>query len=703
MAMRPALLDPLFSPLDSLPGIGPRTGELYARLLGRESIDDCRVIDLLFHAPYSLIDRRQQPGIAYAPQGSIVTITGRVDRHQPSPRGRPNVPYRVFLHDDTGELALTFFRVKGNWLEKALPIDETVIVSGKVDWFNGRASMVHPDYMVREAEAESLPLVEPVYGLTAGLSPRPLRKSIEAAVARVPDLPEWMDETVLRQQGFESAQACFHRLHAPRDETDIAPQAPARRRLAYDEFLAGQLSLSLVRQRLRKVAGTPVRATGKLSGPVIAALPFSLTASQSGAVGDILADMSGSERMLRLLQGDVGSGKTAVALMAMLAAVESGGQAVLMAPTEILARQHHATLAKMAAPAGVTIDVLTGRTKGKERDAILERIASGETQMVIGTHALFQDAVNYRQLALAVVDEQHRFGVHQRLRLTAKGISPHMLVMTATPIPRTLVLAAFGDMDVSKLTEKPAGRKPIQTVTIPTERTDEIIERLDSALSQGKKAYWICPLIEESEETDTMSADERYQSLVHRFGKDVGLVHGRMAGPEKDAVMLAFKSGEIRVLVATTVVEVGVDVPDATIMVIEHAERFGLAQLHQLRGRVGRGDEASTCILLYKGPLSDAGRARLSILRQTEDGFLIAEEDLKLRGEGELLGTRQSGTPGFRIASLEAHGDLLEIARKDAAYLIERDPDLTTERGHALRTLLYLHRRDEAIRFLRAG
>ncbi|RVN52609.1 ATP-dependent DNA helicase RecG [Sinorhizobium meliloti] len=701
--MRPALLDPLFSPLDTLPGIGPKTGELYARLLGRETVEDCRVVDLLFHIPHSLIDRRRQPGIAHAPNGAIVTITGRVDRHQPAPSGRSNVPYRVFLHDETGELALTFFRVRGNWLEKALPIDETVIVSGKVDWFNRRASMVHPDYMVRAAESENMPLVEPVYGLTAGLTSRPLRKSIEAAVARVPDLPEWLDEALLRQQGFKSAKESFQRLHEPRDETDIDAQAPARRRIAYDEFLAGQLSLSLVRQRLRKVAGTPIPPTGRLSGPVIAALPFSLTNSQSAAVDEILADMSGADRMLRLLQGDVGSGKTAVALMAMLAAVESGGQAVLMAPTEILARQHHATLSRMAAPAGITIDILTGRTKGKERDAILERIASGETQLVIGTHALFQDAVIYRQLVLAVVDEQHRFGVHQRLRLTAKGISPHMLVMTATPIPRTLVLAAFGDMDVSKLTEKPAGRKPIQTVTIPNERTDEIVERLDAALRQGKKAYWICPLVEESEETDAMSADERYQSLARRFGKDVGLVHGRMAGPEKDAVMLAFKNGEIRLLVATTVVEVGVDVPDATIMVIEHAERFGLAQLHQLRGRVGRGDEASTCILLYKSPLSEAGRARLSVLRESEDGFLIAEEDLKLRGEGELLGTRQSGTPGFLIASLEAHADLLEMARKDAAYVIDRDPELTSERGQALRTLLYLFRRDEAIRFLRAG
>ena len=701
--MRPALLDPLFAPLSSLPGIGPKLGELFARLLGEESIEDCRVIDLVFHFPHSIVDRRNQPGIANAPPGVIVTITGRVDRHQPPPPGKSNQPYRVFLHDETGELALTFFRVKGNWLEKALPVDETVVVSGKVDWFNGRPSMVHPDYMVRLGEADSLPLVEPVHGLTAGLTSRVLRKVVEAAVARVPHLPEWIDEALVQRQGFPSAFDAFHRMHDPRDETDLDPQAPARRRLAYDEFLAGQISLALVRQRLRKVAGRPVTATGALSRPVIDALPFSLTGSQQTAIAEVLKDMAGEQRMLRLLQGDVGAGKTAVALMAMLAAVESGGQAVLMAPTEILARQHFSTLSRMAAPAGLTIDVLTGRTKGRERDAILERIASGETQIVIGTHALFQDNVAYRDLVLAVVDEQHRFGVHQRLRLTAKGISPHMLVMTATPIPRTLVLAAFGDMDVSKLTEKPAGRKPIQTVVVPQERTGEIVERLRTALAEGKKAYWICPLVEESEESDLMSVEERHATLRSVFGDAAGLVHGRMSGPEKDAAMLAFKNGETRLLVATTVVEVGVDVPDASIMVIEHAERFGLAQLHQLRGRVGRGEEASSCILLYKGPLSENGRARLSILRETEDGFRIAEEDLKLRGEGELLGTRQSGTPGFLVASLEAHGDLLEIARKDAAYVLERDADLLSPRGEAIRTLLYLYRRDEAIRFLRAG
>lgn len=700
--MRPALLDPLFAPLSSLPGIGPKLGELFARLLGQESIEDCRVVDIVFHFPHSIVDRRNQPGIAHAPQGVIVTITGRVDRHQPPP-ARTNQPYRVFLHDDTGELALTFFRVKGNWLEKALPLDETVVVSGKVDWFNGRPSMVHPDYMARLGEADNVPLVEPVHGLTAGLTSRVLRKVVEAALARVPHLPEWIEKTLLQRQDFPSAFDAFHRLHDPRDETDLDPQAPARRRLAYDEFLAGQISLALVRQRLRKVAGRPIVATGALSRPVIDALPFSLTNSQQTAIAEVLKDMAGEQRMLRLLQGDVGAGKTAVALMAMLAAVESGGQAVLMAPTEILARQHFATLSRMAAPAGLTIDVLTGRTKGRERDAILERIASGETQIVIGTHALFQDNVAYKDLVLAVVDEQHRFGVHQRLRLTAKGISPHMLVMTATPIPRTLVLAAFGDMDVSKLTEKPAGRKPIQTVVVPQERTGDIVDRLRAALAEGKKAYWICPLVEESEESDLMSVEERHAALAGIFGNAAGLVHGRMSGPEKDAAMLAFKNGETRLLVATTVVEVGVDVPDASIMVIEHAERFGLAQLHQLRGRVGRGEEASSCILLYKGPLGETGRARLSILRETEDGFRIAEEDLKLRGEGELLGTRQSGTPGFLVASLEAHGDLLEIARKDAAYVLERDPDLTSERGEAIRTLLYLYRRDEAIRFLRAG
>jgi len=700
--MRPSLLDPLFASLSSLPGIGAKTGELYARLLGRESLDECRIIDLVFHVPSSIIDRRNQPGIALAPQGSIVTVTARVDRHQPAPRNS-NQPHRVFLQDDTGELTLVFFRAKGNWLEKQFPVDETVMVSGKVDWFNGRPSMVHPDHVARITEGESLPLVEPIYPMTAGLSAKVLRKTIEGALAKLPELPEWLDGALLKQEDFAGTTEALRQIHHPEDEQDIDPQAPARRRLAYDEFLAGQLSLALVRSRLRKTPGVPVRPTGVLSKKVTEALPFSLTSSQSAAVADILQDMAGEDRMLRLLQGDVGAGKTVVALMAMMAVVESGGQAVLMAPTEILARQHQATLVHMARSTGVRIEVLTGRTKGRERDALLERIAAGEIDIVIGTHALFQDAVGYHNLQLAVVDEQHRFGVHQRLRLTAKGLSPHMLVMTATPIPRTLVLAAFGDMDVSKLTEKPAGRKPIQTVIVPGERLEEIIHRLQSAVAEGRKVYWICPLVEETEESKLMSVEERHSVLSQFFGDQVALIHGRMSGVEKDEVMAAFKRGESRLLVATTVIEVGVDVPDATIMVIEHAERFGLAQLHQLRGRVGRGSEASSCILMYSGKLSENAQARLKIMRETEDGFVIAEEDLRLRGEGELLGTRQSGTPGFAIASLEHHADLLEIARKDAHYLLDKDPELESARGQAIRVLLYLFRRDEAIRFLKAG
>ena len=705
--MRPFELDPLFRSAESLPGIGPRLAALLAKATGRESAEDCRIIDVLMHAPHGLIDRTRRPLITEAPEGVIVTIAVRVDRHQPSPRGRRNVPYRVFVHDESGEMALTFFHAKAAWLEKLLPVGENVLVSGKVEWFNGRPSMVHPDHIVAEAEADSLPLIEPVYPLTAGLSSKAVRKAVEAALPLIPDLSEWADKHLVTRSTLPAFGEALRRLHSPRDAADMDAQAAHRRRLAYDEFLSGQVSLALVRRSLRKLPGVAVKAEGRLRARILSALPFSLTGSQTRAVDAILADMARDERMLRLLQGDVGSGKTAVALIAMADAVEAGGQAVLMAPTEVLARQHHATLTRFAESAGIRVDILTARAKGRERADILERMASGAAQIIIGTHALFQESVAYANLTLAIVDEQHRFGVHQRLRLTAKGTAPHMLVMTATPIPRTLVLSAFGDMDVSKLTEKPAGRQPVQTVAVPEERIGDIVARLRTALDEGRKAYWICPLVEDSEESDLMSAETRHKALAKALGPAleplVGLVHGRMGGEEKDAAMAAFKRGETRLLVATTVIEVGVDVPDATIMVIEHAERFGLAQLHQLRGRVGRGSEASSCILLYRGPLGETASARLKVLRETEDGFVIAEEDLKLRGEGEVLGTRQSGMPGFRLASAVAHADLLEIARDDARALLETDPELVTPRGEAMRRLLYLMRRDEAIRFLRAG
>ena len=702
--MRPSLLDPLFVPLTSLEGVGPKVADMIEKVVPADLTDRRgRAGDLLFTLPHSIIDRRNRPGIAFSPAGAIVTLDLRVDRHQPAPRGNRSVPYRVYAHDDTGEIGLTFFHAHAAYLEKSMPVGENIVVSGRMEWFNGRPTMVHPDHIALAGQADGLPLLEPVYPLTAGLSSKVLRRAIGQALARLPQLPEWLDADIKRRQTFPLFDEALQRLHNPTDPIDVSPENPAWRRLAYDELLAGQISLALVRARTRRLSGRPLKGDGRIVEHLRAALPYSLTRSQEQALAEINADLASSDRMLRLLQGDVGSGKTVVALLAMARAVEAGGQAALMAPTEILARQHFATITPLAARAGLTTAILTGREKGRERAEILAGLESGAINIVVGTHALFQEPVVYRDLVLAIVDEQHRFGVHQRLAITAKGDAPDMLVMTATPIPRTLVLTAFGDMDVSRLTEKPAGRQPIRTVTLPLDRLDDLIGRMRDAIADGQKIYWICPLVEESEEIKLMSAEDRHAMLQSIFDDPVGLVHGRMKGAEKDEAMRAFKAGETRILVATTVIEVGVDVPDATIIVIEHAERFGLAQLHQLRGRVGRGDKPSSCVLLYKDPLGETAKRRLSVMRETEDGFLISEEDLKLRGEGEVLGTRQSGTPGFQIARIEFHADLLETARDDARLLLSRDPELQTERGAAIRLLLYLFGRDEAVRLLRAG
>jgi ATP-dependent DNA helicase RecG len=701
--MRPSLLDPLFAPVTTLDGVGPKLAGLLKTLLLPSGSDAAlRVRDLLLHLPSSVVDRRQRGEIAMAPEGGIVTLTVRIDRHQ-APGRASTMPYRVFAQDETGEIALTYFRAQSGWMEKLLPVGETMVVSGRVEWFNGRPQMVHPDFVCSLEEAETLPLVEPVYPLTAGLSAKVLRKAIAASLAEVPVLAEWIDPAVVAKHSFPPFKAALDRLHAPEDALAIDPLGAPWRRLAYDEFLAGQLALALARQKVKKARGRPLKGDGSRTKKVIAALPFTLTEGQAQAIAEIDADMADGERMLRLLQGDVGAGKTVVALMAMARAAEAGAQSALLAPTEILARQHAQGLAAYAEAAGLRMTLLTGRDTGRTRTEKLAAIAEGRTDIVVGTHALFQDAVEYHDLGLVVVDEQHRFGVHQRLSLTAKGRTPDLLVMTATPIPRTLVLAAFGDMDVSKLQGKPAGRKPITTVAVPMERLAEIVARAGKAMDDGDKLYWVCPLVEESEKSDLMAAEERHRQLAGIFGDRVGLVHGRMTGEEKDAAMADFKAGRTRIIVATTVIEVGVDVPDATIIVIEHAERFGLSQLHQLRGRVGRGSKPSSCVLLYRAPLGETAKARIAVMRETEDGFRIAEEDLKLRGEGDLLGTKQSGLPGFRVARVEVHGDLLETARDDARLVLTRDPELETPRGEALRTLLYLFGRDDAIRLLRAG
>jgi ATP-dependent DNA helicase RecG len=699
--MRPNLLNPLFAALTTLTGVGPKLDRLYRGLLGREQ--GARIIDLLFHLPTGAIDRRARPKLRDVVPDTIVTLAVTIARHRPSPPHRPRAPYQVYASDETGDLILTFFNARRDYLEKLLPVGERRYVSGTIGLYDHMLQMVHPDRVVDEAGLARLPLVEPVYPLTEGLSLNQVRKAMEAALARLPDLQEWQEASWVGRERYPSFADALQAIHHPAAPTGVSPDSRAWMRLAYDELLAGQVALALVRAHVRRPAGRVTLGTGALRKQLIAALPYSLTGSQTAAVADIAADLAKPERMLRLLQGDVGSGKTVVALLAAATVIEGGRQAALMAPTEILARQHFGTIAPLAEAAGIEVAILTGRERGRERSHILEQLRHGGIHVLVGTHALFQDDVEFRDLGLAVVDEQHRFGVHQRLALARKGEAVDMLVMTATPIPRTLVLTYFGDMDISELREKPAGRQPIDTRTLPLDRLDEVVDAIGRALAEGRQVFWVCPLVEESENTDLAAAEDRFAELKKAFGAKVGLVHGRMKGADKDAAMARFAAGETRLLVATTVIEVGVDVPQATVMVIEHAERFGLAQLHQLRGRIGRGSGQSTCLLLYRAPLGETAKARLEIMRETEDGFRIAEEDLKLRGEGDVLGTRQSGVPGFRIARIEVHGSLIGTARDDAQLVLARDPTLSSERGEALRLLLYLFERDEAIRLIRAG
>jgi ATP-dependent DNA helicase RecG len=691
--MRPALLDPLFAPLSALPGVGPKNARAFDRLLGRA---EARALDLLFHLPVGALDRRARPKIRDAVVDAIATLHVRVTEHRPPPANRKG-PLRVLVEDDTGDVELVFFLNNFEWVRQKLPIGAVRWVSGKLELWDGHLQMVHPDRVMDEEDLARMSPVEPVYGLTEGLYPRTVQKAAQAALARLPALPEW---TAGPQSGLSFAEA-LRRLHGPETPGDVEPTGAAWRRLAYDELLANQLALLMVRARLKVANGRRSPSEGRLAARVLAGLPYALTGAQTRAIAEISADLAAPRRMIRLLQGDVGAGKTIVALIAMCHAVEAGRQAAMMAPTEILARQHIERMAPLAE--GLRLELFTGRDTQAQRRDKLGRLAAGEIDIAIGTHALFQESVVFRDLGLAVVDEQHRFGVHQRLALSGKGEAADLLVMTATPIPRSLALTYFGDMDVSVLDEKPPGRTPIDTRVLPLERLEEVVAAIGRAVASGARAYWVCPLVEESEEVDVAAADARAEALRHFFGAGVGLVHGRMKGPEKDAAMERFQRGETQVLVATTVIEVGVDVPEATIMVIEHAERFGLAQLHQLRGRVGRGAGRSTCLLLYKGPLGLAGRARLEILRETEDGFRIAEEDLRLRGEGDVLGARQAGAPGFRVARLEWHEDLLLAARALAEKVVGEDERLAGEANRPLRLLLWLFEREAAVKLMEAG
>ena len=704
--MRPSQLQPLFASAQSLAGIGPRLALLLRKALALPAgVTEPRVADLLWHLPTGVIDRRAEPHVADAAPGSIVTLKVRVLRHKPSPRGNHKAPYKVTVEDDSGRLDLVFFHAERKFLERQLPEGEVRYVSGRIERYGEALQMTHPDYIVAEEARGELPLLEPVYPLTAGLSGKVLVKAARQALQRVPELPEWQRADWLASREWPPFGEAIRHLHQPEDASDISPGSKYWQRLAYDELLAGQLALGLVRQQVKAQRGRAVTGDGRIRAKILAALPFALTNSQTSALAEIEADIAAPFRMLRLLQGDVGSGKTVVALMSMAVAVEAGAQACLMAPTEVLARQHMETIQPLADAAGLRIAVLTGREKGRARKDILTRLAEGGIDILIGTHALFQEDVVFRDLAFAVIDEQHRFGVHQRLALQAKGGDggANVLVMTATPIPRTLLMTHYGDLDVSRLTEKPAGRKPVVTKAVPLEAIERLIERIKAQLAEGAQVYWVCPLIETSETADLAAAEERHAHLVQYLGECVGLLHGGMSATAKDETMAAFASNQLEVLVATTVIEVGVNVPNANIMVIEHAERFGLAQLHQLRGRVGRGSRESYCMLLYKSPLGQVAEQRLEMMCDTEDGFRIAEKDLELRGGGEVLGARQSGLPEFRVANVPGFEVLLAAARDDAQLVLDSDPKLESPRGQALRTLLYLFECDEAVRLFRAA
>jgi ATP-dependent DNA helicase RecG len=691
--MRPAILFPLFAETRTLAGVGPRLEKLIKEVAGP------RLVDLAFDLPIAVIDRSYRPKLIEAESGRIATVAVNVLDHVPGFDKRQ--PYKVRCSDETAIVELVFFHAKADYLTQTLPPGSQRIVSGRIERFGGRRQMAHPDYILDPAREADLPAHEPVYGLTAGLPSKVMVKAAKGALAKVPNLPEWLDPTYRKERGWPDFLDALTTAHNPVHENDLLPAMPARARLAFDELLANQLALLLVRTKMRETKGRALTGDGHLRRKAIAALPFRLTEAQIAALAEIDADMASDARMLRLLQGDVGSGKTVVAFLSLLHAIEAGCQGALMAPTELLARQHFAALSPLAEQSGVRMEILTGREKGAPREALLDALAKGEIDILVGTHALFSDDVAFRNLGLAVVDEQHRFGVHQRLSL--QGRNADVLVMTATPIPRTLALTAYGDMEVSRLHGRPPGRQPVETGVLSAERLGEVVAHLRRAIEKGARAYWVCPLVAESEKIDLAAAEERAIELKAALGDGVGLVHGQMKPSVRDATMEQFRTGKISVLVATTVIEVGVDVPEATIMVVEHAERFGLAQLHQLRGRVGRGPERSHCLLVYHPPLGETAKARLKTMRETDDGFVIAEEDLRLRGPGELLGTRQSGQLEFRMADLSVHGELLAAARDDAKMILLRDPELKSPRGAALRTLLYLFGRDEAVKYLRAG
>jgi ATP-dependent DNA helicase RecG len=673
--MRDPVLFPFYNDLSSLPGVGPKLRPVLARLIGGETW-----LDLIFHLPVSWIDRRNRATIDEVQVGEIATITGTVDKID---HARLKFPARIRLRDDSGFITLAYFHANRQWLEKTFEIGKTIIASGKIGDFQGGRQIVHPDHVLGADKDDELPEVEPVYPMTANITPRQIRKFMSAALGGIPDLDEWIDPHLMKRNNWPGFKQALLRLHQPK-VYDPDGFETARQRLAYDEALAREMAMGQARLARERRHSRPIPRAVGVEKQIVEALPFKPTRAQMDAYKDVATDMGRHIPMRRMIQGDVGSGKTLVAALAAAQVSADGGITAFMSPTEILARQQAEAIGRFLAPVGIRVAALTGRDKGAAREAILNDVRAGKIQVLSGTQALYQSDVDLPELSLVVIDEQHRFGVADRLRLTAKGASPHMLVMSATPIPRTMALAVHGDLDISVIGEKPANRQEVVTAAAPDTRIDDVIEAVSRAVDRGERAFWICPAVD-SEDVGDASAIQRRDVLAGYINAPVELVHGRMPAQDRDAALEKLRTGEAPILVATTVIEVGVDVPEATIMVIEHAEKFGLAQLHQLRGRVGRGDKASSCLLLYQSPLTESGKERLDVLRRTTDGFEIAEADFRLRGPGDLLGLRQSGLPAFRVLELARDANLIETARTDARSVLMADPTLAGARGAAVR------------------
>ncbi len=702
---RPVEIFPLFAATTTLSGVGAKLASVLEKRIG------LYVIDVLRHLPIGFIDRSKRPLLSNISDGSIATFDVLIVKHDRPPRGVRR-PYRVFCENKSGALELVFFHAHDEYVAKQLPIGERRLVSGRVELFKGRVQMAHPDHILPPSQSDKMPTFEPVYSLTAGLTPKIMRRTINDALTRIPELPEWISPEIIKEHNWPNFATAMLAVHMPKTAADLLPSSPARARLAFDELLANQLALRMVRHSAAEIKpGRSYKGDGTTTDRLKASLPFTMTGAQSRAIEEIRVDQALPKRMLRMLQGDVGSGKTLVALWAMLTTLEAGAQAALLAPTEVLARQHHASIQALLAPLNIEVALLLGKGRGNivskptegrkptiSRQVTLDRLASGKLSLVVGTHALLSDTVELKNLGLAVVDEQHRFGVRQRILLGEKGAHVDVMVMTATPIPRSLAMTAYGDLDNSRLDEKPVGRLPIDTRVMPNDRLHDVIEGLARALRMGKRAYWICPLVEESDKLDIAAAENRYAMLEHALPDiRITLAHGKMKAADRDIAMQSFRDGDAQLLVATTVIEVGVDVPEASIIIIEHAERFGLAQLHQLRGRVGRSRQQSSCLLIYQGPLSDTASKRLAVMRDTNDGFVIAEKDLELRGPGEFLGQRQSGMPEFVIADLAAHSDLLGLACAEAGRFLD------SHEVQNINMLLSLFERDSAVKFLASG